>query len=259
MPKMRVATFNVNSVRTRLPIVLSWLESNTPDVFCMQETKVIDEQFPTEAFEQAGYHVLISGQKSYNGVAIATRHRSAPVAIGFDDGGPADRSRLLAAESEGVVIVNTYVPQGRDPSHEYFQYKLEWLARLRTWFATHFDPSVPLLWMGDFNVAPDEIDVYDPVRLNGRVGFHPREREALADVKSWGFVDVFRQHVGTGGEYTFFDYRAKDAVSRGIGWRVDHIWATAPLAQRSRAAWIDLEPRKADRPSDHTILVADFS
>ena len=256
---MRVATFNVNSVRTRLPIVLAWLESNAPDVFCMQETKVVDEQFPKDAFEQAGYHVVISGQKSYNGVAIATRRRTAALAIGLDDGGPEDRSRLLAAEIDGVVVVNTYVPQGRDPSHEYFEYKLEWLARLKTWFGAHFDPSVPLLWLGDFNVAPDEIDVYDPVRLKGRVGFHPRERAALADVKSWGFVDVFRQHVHSGGQYTFYDYRAKDGVSRGIGWRVGHIWATEPLAQRSKDAWIDLEPRTADRPSDHTILAADFS
>ncbi len=256
---LRVATFNVNSVRTRLPIILAWLGEHAPDVLCMQETKVQDEQFPKEAFDRAGYHVLISGQKSYNGVAIATRRPADLLAIGLDDGGPADRARLLAAAMDGVVVVNTYVPQGRDPSHAYFEYKLQWLERLKVWFASHFDPSVPLLWMGDFNVAPEEIDVYDPVRLNGRVGFHPREREALASVKAWGFVDVFRRHVTSGGEYTFFDYRAKDAVSRGIGWRVDHIWATQPLAERSSSAWIDTSPRKAERPSDHTILAAEFS
>jgi len=255
----RVATFNVNSVRTRLPILLLWLAEHQPDVLCMQETKVQDEQFPTEPFELAGYHLLVSGQKSYNGVAIATRQSASLLAVGLDDGGPADRARLLAAEVGGIIVVNTYVPQGRDPNHEYFEYKLQWLARLKAWFGSHFDPIVPLLWMGDFNVAPEEIDVYDPVRLNGRVGFHPREREALADVKRWGFVDVFRRHVGSGGEYTFFDYRAKDPVSRGIGWRVDHIWATAPLAERSTNAWIDVGPRTAERPSDHTVLAAEFS
>lgn len=256
---LRVATFNVNSVRTRLPIILAWLDTYTPDVFCMQETKVQDEQFPRDAFTEAGYHVLMSGQKSYNGVAIATRRPASLLAIGLDDGGPPDRARLIAAVLDGTVVVNTYVPQGRDPSHEDFEYKLQWLARLKAWFTNHFDPSVPLLWMGDFNVAPEEIDVHDPVRLNGHVGFHPREREALADLKSWGFVDVFRRHVESGGTYTFFDYRAKDAVARGIGWRVDHIWATSPLAQRSSAAWIDLGPRTVARPSDHTVLAAEFS
>jgi len=256
----RVATFNTNSVRARAPIVLAWLKDNAPDVLCLQETKTPDDAFPGEAFTQAGYHPFYRGEKSYNGVAMLVREslRAENTAFGLDDGGPADETRLLATEIHGIPIVNTYVPQGRDPNTEFFRYKLEWFSRLRDYFERHFSSRKPLLWVGDFNVAPETIDVHDPVRLSGHVGFHPDEHKALATVKAWGFVDVFRKHVPEPNQYTFWDYRVRDGVARGKGWRVDHIWATRPLAERSTRAWIDIAPRLAQRPSDHTVLAVEF-
>jgi len=256
----KVTTFNTNSVRARIPIILTWLAKESPDVLCLQETKVRDDAFPKEAFVEAGYRPLFRGEKSYNGVAILVREPllAENPAFGLDDGGPPDESRLLVAEVRGIPIVNTYVPQGQDPKAEIFQYKLAWFARLRSYFDRHFSPHKPLLWVGDFNVAPERIDVHDPGRLLGHVGFHPDEHKALAAVKAWGFVDVFRKHVPGPNQYTFWDYRVRDGVARGKGWRVDHIWATAPLADRSKRAWIDPEPRLAERPSDHTVLAAEF-
>jgi exodeoxyribonuclease-3 len=159
----------------------------------------------------------------------------------------------------GIPVVNTYVPQGRDAGSEHFQYKLDWLARLRSFFSRHYDPGRPLLWMGDLNVATHPIDVHDPKRLAGHVDFHPDARAALERVRAWGFVDVFRRHhAGEEGQYTYWDYRVRNAIENRTGWRIDHIWATQPLAQRSSSSWIDVDARRAARPSDHTFLVAEF-
>jgi exodeoxyribonuclease-3 len=254
----RVATFNVNSVRARLPVLLPWLKRERPHVVCLQETKVRDPLFPAAAFAGLGYHASFRGVASHSGVALLSTEEPDDVRFGLDDGGPADGDRLVAARIRGISIVNTYVPQGRDPADPLFAYKLTWISRLGRYVGQHFAPEDPVLWLGDFNVAPESIDVHDPVRLVGHVGFHPDERAALARVKAWGFVDVFRQHVPGPGQYTFWDYRAADAVARRKGWRVDHIWATSCLAQRSRRAWIDTAPRLADRPSDHTPVLAEF-
>ena len=255
-----VATYNCNSIRSRLPLVLDWLREHRPDVLCLQETKVPDPEFPAQAFRAAGYHVVFRGEKGGAGVAIASRAEPEEVAFGLDDEGPPDEARLVRATVAGIPIVNTYVPQGRSPDHPMFQYKLQWLARLRDYFERHFSPEEPLLWCGDFNVAPEEIDVHNPVRLKNHVDFHPQARTALERIRAWGFVDVFRKHhPGEPGQYTFWDYRVKGALERGLGWRVDHIWATPPLAEKSVAAWIDVEARRAERPSDHTFLVAEFA
>ncbi|HIP99163.1 TPA: exodeoxyribonuclease III [Candidatus Bipolaricaulota bacterium] len=255
-----VATYNCNSIRSRLPLVLDWLAEHRPDVLCLQETKVPDPEFPAQALEAAGYHVVFRGVKGGAGVAIVSREEPEEVVFGLDDGGPPDEARLIRATVRGIPIVNTYVPQGRSPDHPMFRYKLEWLARLRDYFDSHFSPQEPLLWCGDFNVAPEEIDVHNPVRLKNHVDFHPEARAALERIRAWGFVDVFRKHhPNEPGQYTFWDYRVPKALERGLGWRVDHIWATLPLAEKSVAAWIDREARQAERPSDHTFLVAEFS
>jgi len=255
----KVATYNANSIRTRLPLVLDWLERESPDVLCLQETKVQDEDFPAAPFQEAGYHVVFRGQKAHAGVAIASRDEPQEVAFGLDDGGEPDEPRLVRATIGGVPVVNTYVPQGRSPDSEHFQYKLAWLGRLRDFFERHYDSQQPLVWTGDFNVAPAPIDVHAPKRLEKHVDFHPEARAALERVREWGFVDVFRlHHPDEPGQYTFWDYRVRGSVDRGLGWRVDHIWATEPLARRSTGAWIDVEARRAERPSDHTFLVAEF-
>ncbi len=160
---------------------------------------------------------------------------------------------------KGISIVNTYVPQGQKPDSPAFLYKLAWFQRLVKFFQHHYSPQQPIIWCGDFNVAPDPIDVHNPKRLLGHVCFRAEVWEALQKVRDWGFTDIFRKHhPGEPHQYTFFDYRVKAAAERGLGWRVDHILATAPLAEKSVACWIDLEPRMAVKPSDHTPLVAEF-
>jgi len=254
---MKVASYNVNSLRARLPVVLRWLDEHEPDVLCVQETKVQDVDFPGDAFEKAAYRYAFKGQKSYNGVAIFCRDQIKEVRFGFDDE-PRDEPRLAKAEVNGVVIVNTYVPQGYMPQSEKFEYKLNWFDRLLKFFQDNFEPADPVLWVGDFNVAPLPIDVYDPEGLSGHVCYHPDVHEALKRVQQWGFVDVFRMHCDRPGQYTFWDYRLRNAFGRNLGWRLDHIMATRPLAAKSTACYIDTEPRTAERPSDHTPIVAEF-
>ncbi len=253
----RVATFNANSVRARLPIITTWLEINSPDLLAIQETKCQDHDFPASDFTSAGYHVVFKGEKSYNGVALVSRLQPSAVSFGLPDS-PHDEPRLIRARVGPIDVVNTYVPQGRAVDDPNFAYKLQWFARLRRLFETNYSPDAPLLWLGDLNVAPEPRDVYDPARLDGSVDFHPDERAALAGVLDWGLADVFRKHCDSDGEFTFWDYRIPNAVKRNLGWRLDHLLATAPLAAKSAASWIDRAPRLLTKPSDHTFLVADF-
>ena len=254
---MRVASFNVNSIRVRLPILVEWLRKNTPDVLAVQETKVQDQDFPKDAFDEIDYHGIFRGQKSYNGVALFSPHAIEDVEFGLLDE-PRDEPRLLKARVKGLTIVNTYVPQGHLPDSDKFRYKLEWFDRLGSYFRQRFQPTDPLLWVGDLNVAPQPIDVHDPEALLGHVCFHPKVHEALEKVMRWGFTDVFRMLCPEPGQYTFWDYRASNAFRRNLGWRLDHIMATGPLAGKCRRCSIDKEPRAAARPSDHTPIVAEF-
>lgn len=255
---MIIATFNVNSIRSRLEIVLEWLRMRRPDILCLQETKVVDELFPAEPLRAAGYHVVFRGQKAYNGVALLSLKEAVDVRYGLDDGGPADETRLLAARVGGVNIVNTYVPQGRDIEHEMYPYKLEWFARLRRYFDRHYTPRGKVVWLGDFNVAPTAIDVHNPERQAKHVCYHEGVRAAFAQTAGWGFADVFRKHHPGPGHYTFFDYRQRDSIRLNQGWRVDHILVTRCLADVSVAAGIDMTPRLKPSPSDHTVLWAEL-
>lgn len=254
---MKVASFNVNSVRIRLPILLGWLQKNQPDVLAMQETKVQDEVFPSEAFASIGYQCAFRGQKSYNGVALASRHEIERVEFGLPDE-PRDEARIVTAQVRGMTLVNTYIPQGYLATSERFQYKLDWFARLLAYVRTRFQPDDPVLWMGDLNVAPLPIDVYDPVALEGHVCYHPAVQRALGEIMRWGFTDLFRLHCREAGQYTFWDYRQGNYFARNRGWRIDHLMATAPLARRCTTCYIDREPRVQERPSDHTPIVAEF-
>jgi exodeoxyribonuclease-3 len=259
-PRLKnVATYNCNSIRARLQLVQDWLEREAPTVLCLQETKVQDSEFPLEGLRTLGYHVVFRGRKAHAGVAIISSEEPQDVTFGLDDGGEPDEARLAQARIGDITLINTYVPQGRTPDSPQFQYKLGWLRRLRVFFDRHFTPQDRVLWVGDFNVAPEPIDVYDPKRLAKHVDFHPDARQALEEVRAWGFVDVFRlHHPEEPGHYTFWDYRVPNSLERGMGWRVDHIWATKPLADKSTSAWIDVDARRADRPSDHTLLTAEF-
>ena len=259
MGRFRIATYNVNSIRSRIPIVIPWLRVNQPDVLCMQETKVDDGKFPVAEFEAAGYHVVFRGAKQHNGVAVASLAEPADVSFGLADGGPADEERLIKAVFSGIIVVNTYVPQGRHRDDPQFAYKLEWFRRFRSFLEKTASPTKALVWCGDLNVAPEPIDVHNPKRLLGHVCFSPEVWEAFSRVKSWGLVDIFRKHhPDAAGQYTFFDYRVPRSVERGMGWRVDHILATEKLAKKSVACTIDMNPRLAEKPSDHTVLMAEF-
>jgi exodeoxyribonuclease-3 len=253
---VKIATFNANSLRSRLPIVLKWLSKNSPDILCVQETKVQDVDFPREAFENTGYEYIFKGQKSYNGVAIFSKSKITKVEFGFKDE-PRDEARLIKAVVQGISIVNTYVPQGYEPDSEKFQYKLQWFRRLRKYFAANFKAGGRVVWVGDLNIAPEAIDVYDPKGLLGHVCFHPGVHKELKKVMEWGFIDVFRMHCKEAKQYTFWDYRM-NAFRRNAGWRLDHIMATQPMAKKSTACYIDLGPRLEEKPSDHTFLVAEF-
>lgn len=254
---MKIASFNVNSLRVRLPLVVQWLTDRQVDVLCVQETKVQDMDFPAQAFDEIGYNCAFKGQKTYNGVAIFSRHPIENIVCGFPDE-PADESRLIRAQVDGVIIVNSYVPQGYSADSDKFQYKLRWFERLLDYFRQNFSREDAVLWLGDLNIAPEPIDVYDPEALEGHVCFHPEVRAVLKKVMAWGFVDLFRQHCTEPGQYTFWDYRLRNPLKHNQGWRIDHMMATVPLARKCTACYIDTEPRTANRPSDHTPLVAEF-
>lgn len=255
---MKVASYNVNSIRVRLPLVLEWLRRSRPDVLAMQETKTPDDDFPRAAFEEIGYRCAFRGQKGYNGVALLATQEMADIEFGLPTE-PRDEPRLVKARIGEVTVVNTYIPQGTLPTSDRFEYKLEWFRRLLDYFRSSLQPTDFVLWVGDLNVAPLPIDVYDPVRLEGHVCYRPEVRRALERVMAWGLIDVFRMHCPEAGQYTYWDYRPGSPFKRNHGWRLDHIMATAPLAQRCVACYIDKGPRAADRPSDHTPIVAEFS
>jgi exodeoxyribonuclease-3 len=256
---VKVATFNANSIRARLPVVIDWLNANAPDVLCIQETKVRDDEFPLAAFSQAGWHAAFRGQKAYNGVAIISKKPLTQVWYGLDDGGPPDDARLIRAVCGGVSIVNTYVPQGAALDSPQFAYKIQWFKRLRDFFDRRYSPKDPLIWTGDLNVAIEPIDVWNPEGVALHVCYHESVRKAMGEAIEWGFVDVFRKYCRETGQYTYYDYRDRNAVSRHIGWRLDYIFATKPLADKCKSAYIDVEPRLAEKPSDHTFMVAEFA
>jgi exodeoxyribonuclease III len=254
---MKVATFNVNSIRRRLPAVLDWLSRNKPDVMCLQETKVEDALFPRKDIEAAGYHVVYRGMKTFNGVATITKKMPDNVSYGFTDGKEVDDFRLILIHLDGIPILNTYVPQGTDVEGPKFEYKLTWFKRLRSYFQRHFDPGEPVMWMGDLNVAPEPIDVYAPERLEIDPDYHPAARKAYKETVSWGFEDVYRRLYPDTVQYTYWDF-FRNHFQRNRGWRIDHIMATPPLAACVKKVEVDLGPRRAPNPSDHTILWAEF-
>jgi exodeoxyribonuclease-3 len=248
----------VNSIRTRLEVVQSWLRTHQPDVMGLQETKVEDALFPAAELEACGYHVVFRGGKSYNGVALLSRKPPQRVQFGLGDGVAEDETRMLCAEFPGLVVVNTYIPQGRDITTTHYETKLAWFARLRAWFDAQYTPRRRMIWMGDMNVAHDPIDVFNPEARAEHVCYHEAVRRAFAECRAWGFEDPFRRIHPEGGHYTFFTYRRPSQLAKRVGWRLDYILATRSLAARATDAYIDMVPRLLERPSDHTVLVTEF-
>ncbi|HOL31521.1 MAG TPA: exodeoxyribonuclease III [Anaerohalosphaeraceae bacterium] len=254
---MRIATFNANSIRSRLDIILKWINLNNPDILAIQETKVQDSDFPLSAFSSSGYKIVFSGQKSYNGVAILSKIAPQDVVVKLEQD-TSYQARFLKAKIGKIIVVNTYAPQGMDVNSDKFRYKLDWFNWLRLYFEKNHTPDQPIIWAGDLNVALQDIDVYDPKGLWGHVCYCETVQKALLEVMSWGFVDIFRLKHPEPGHYTFWDYRVLNAFKRNLGWRLDYIMTTSSLADKCTDCWIDTLPRGWEKSSDHTFLVADF-
>lgn len=255
---VKVATWNVNSIRVRVDAVAEWLKRHEPDVLCMQETKVVDDDFPTEEFQRLGYAVAMAGEPAYNGVAIASRLPMKDVVVGLDGDGPGAAKRLIAATIGNIRVVSAYVPNGKSVRSPAFAEKLAWLERLRLTLDARLSPAGFLLLSGDFNIAADERDVYDPEAFRGKVHFHPDEHEALAKLVDFGLVDSFRLFNEKAGQYSWWDYRA-GGFERNQGLRIDYIFVTRAMIARCRSVWMDVEPRNFDKPSDHIPVVAELT
>ena len=254
---MKIATFNTNSIRARLTIITDWLEKEKPDILCLQETKAQDKDFPAKHFETTGYQVIFKGQKSYNGVAIISRHPMDQIRLNLYEESN-EEARFISARIHNIPLINVYAPQGFATGTEKFEYKLRWLKDLLTHIKKNYKHNLPLLVTGDFNVALEPMDLFDPEKFQGEVGFHPDEQAIIRQYLEWGLVDIFRKHQADGGHFTFWDYRIPNALKRKMGWRIDYIFASSTLAEKSLNAWIDTESRSRKKPSDHTFLVAEF-
>ncbi len=249
---MRLATWNVNSLKVRLPHLLEWLAANPVDVVCLQETKAEDKNFPQAELEAAGYRSVFSGQKTYNGVAILSRDAAGDVQRGipgFED----EQKRVLAATINGVRIVCVYIPNGQEVGSDKYEYKLKWLTALRAWLKDELQKHPRLALLGDYNIAPEDRDVYDPVAWKDRVLCSEPERDAFRGLLALGLRDAFRLHEQGEKFYSWWDYRMM-AFRRNMGLRIDHILVSEAL--QCTACSIDKAPRKLERPSDHTPVVA---
>ncbi len=254
---MVIATWNVNSIRARLPRLLAWLTVKKPDVVCLQETKVVDEEFPFAEMQELGYHVAALGQKTYNGVAILSRTPFFTVQRGLP-GDESGEARLIAAGIGELTVMSVYVPNGQEVGTEKYAFKLSWMEKLVAYLQASFSPQDPLVVCGDFNVAPEDRDVWDPELWRGKILFSEPEKQAFFKLLRWGLVDCLRLHHQEGGLYTWWDYR-QGAFHRGWGMRLDHILATKPMAARCTHVLIDREARKGEKPSDHAPVLAAFA
>jgi exodeoxyribonuclease-3 len=256
---VRFATWNVNSLKVRLPRVEEWLAEVQPDVVCMQETKLADDAFPALTFQGLGYESVHHGQGQWNGVAILSR-------VGIDDvvanfapgsGDPDPDARIISARCGGVHFTSVYVPNGRSLDNDHYQYKLRWLGQLQRHVAIVGSPETPMVVMGDFNIAPEDRDVYDPSKFVDATHTSPAERALLAELQDWGFVDVFRQMYDADRLYSWWDYRAGD-FHQGRGLRIDLVLATHAVAERVAWSIVDRNARKGTSPSDHAPVVVDL-
>lgn len=253
---MRIATWNVNSMTVRLPRVIEWLVNQEPDVLCLQETKQSDEKFPHAELHAAGYDAVHHGEGRWNGVAILSRVGISDVAIGFGEGGDERGARLIAATCGGVRVLSCYVPNGRSLDSEHFEGKLQWMDQLCALLRSE-DAAADVVALGDFNIAPDDSDVWDPTALVGMTHVSGEERAKIEALSASGFEDIVRRFHPDGGVFSWWDYR-DGAFHKGHGMRIDLIMASSSLAQRATGAFVDRDARKGPKPSDHAPVVADF-
>lgn len=254
---MLIATWNVNSLRVRLPQLLDWLGQVGPDIVGLQETKVVDDDFPQAQLAAVGYHAVFTGQRTYNGVALLSREPASDPLTALPGRAPDEQKRFVAASFGALRVVNVYVPNGSSLGSEKYAYKLDWLADFRRYLGTVLLQSPRLLVMGDFNIAPADIDVHDPAAWQGQVLVSDAERAALADIAALGLHDTFRSLNPGTQAFTWWDYRAA-GFRRNQGLRIDHILASAPVLASCRACRVELDVRRAERPSDHAPLLLEL-
>ena len=254
---MKLAAWNVNSLKVRLPQLLDWLAQAQPDVICLQELKLEDAKFPRAELEDAGYRAAFSGQKTYNGVAILSRAQAADVRAGMPDFAD-EQKRVIAASVDGVRVVCVYCPNGQAVGSDKYEYKLRWFAALRDYLAAELQRHPQLAVAGDFNVAPEDRDVHDPKAWEGQVHVSEPERAAWRALLGLGLRDSFRQFEQPEKVFSWWDYRMM-AFRRNAGLRIDHILLSEPLAKRCTASIVDKAPRKLERPSDHAPVIAEFA
>jgi exodeoxyribonuclease-3 len=251
---MKLATWNVNSLKVRLPHLLQWLAANPVDVLCLQETKLTDDKFPLAEINAAGYEVAFTGQKTYNGVAILARHPLQDV-VRNNPHFPDEQQRLIAATVDGVRVICAYVPNGQEVGADKYAYKLRWLEALRTWVGEEMAAHPQFAILGDYNIAPEDRDVHDPAAWAGQIHCSDLERDALRALFALGLKDAFRLFEQPEKQYSWWDYRQM-AFRRNRGLRIDHILLSQALVDRCEACVIDREPRKMEQPSDHTPVIA---
>jgi exodeoxyribonuclease-3 len=254
---MKIATWNVNSIRARQERIHGWVSRNLPDVLCMQEIKVEDAGFPADEYRALGYEVATHGQKTYNGVAILSRLPMKDVTRGFGDGGDDAQSRFIGATVDGIRVMSVYVPNGQAPGTDKYAFKLAWFDRLRAWLAKHAPPSSKAVMCGDFNVAPTDLDVHFPEKWEGKIHASEPERAAFAKVVDAGYVDVLRKLEPDKEILTWWDYRML-AFPKNNGLRIDFILATPPVAARAIAVQVHRDERKGQQPSDHVPVVVEL-
>jgi exodeoxyribonuclease-3 len=255
---LSITTWNVNSIRVRLDHVLTYLADHEPDVLCLQETKVEDRLFPRVPFMELGYEVHVHGGRALCGVATMTKVEATEVVPGFREGPEDKQPRILDVVVDGVRIYNLYCPNGTELRSEAYDYKLAWFRRLRAELDATCEPTDPIVIVGDFNVAPDDRDLWNPGHDDARLLVSPPERQVLRELTEFGLSDCFRRHVSEGGRYTWYDYRT-NGFFRGEGMRIDHVYATAPLYERCTEVVHDDAPRAWDVPSDHVPVTAHFA
>ncbi len=254
--KFSVVTWNVNSVRARIKNVVEFLKNNESDVLCMQETKVENRMFPKEEFENLGYNIALFGQKRFNGVATVSKKPFDEVKTKLFEEEDKQR-RVILTKINDITIINSYFPNGKSPESDNFRYKLEFINGFRKYIENNYSSEKDkIIIVGDFNVAKEEIDVYDVNSMVGKIGFHPKEREALLNFYNWGFTDAFRLF-NKEQEFSWWDYRLS-SFKRNIGLRIDYIWISKPLINLCTNCYIDTDERGKEKPSDHAPMVASF-
>jgi exodeoxyribonuclease III len=254
---MKIASWNVNSLKVRLPHVLDWLARAQPDALCLQELKLEDKNFPADALLAAGYHSVYSGQKTYNGVAILSRTPPQAVSHGIPDFAD-EQKRVISATVGGVRLVCAYFPNGQSLESDKYQYKLQWLIALTAWLKNEMAQHPQLALLGDYNIAPEDRDVHDPKAWEGQNLVSEPERAAYRGLVALGLTDSFRMFEQAPGSFTWWDYRM-NAFRRKLGLRIDIILLSSALAKKCTASFVDIEPRKLERPSDHAPVVAELS